>query len=373
MQKKYIIIFLFCLLSFLACGSSPSSSPSPAPAPGDDNASSVNASGQKPDWVDAIDSVYNKSQYAAAVGRASSRDMAEKNAFANLAAFFGPSVQADQNITNLYREAVKSGILADWTDDASMRNTIKTIVPMETLLETEIKDVWYDAKSKTFYAAAVMEKQKALRLYSNMVVVNQDIVTTLVTMGQGDKFSLDGFSRYQFAATVSYINTTYENMIKLLGAESPLTVLSGDVFRLEARNIIKAIPIGINAANDRTDKIQNAFAQSLSDAGFRGGGANSRYILDVNITVSPVSASKGRNKFAMIELSANLTDTRRGTLLLPYNFDSRESHSSAEEAENRCYAAAENVIKNGDGGKNPPLSPYTEFLQNYLSQLLPKK
>jgi hypothetical protein len=367
MLKKIILIYLTCLLFFSACGSSPSSDA------GSGAQSAAAAIAPKPAWVDSVDSVYGKSRYAAAVGHASSRDMAEKNALANLVSFFGQSIQADQTITNTYQEAVKSGVVAGWTDDISMKNTIRTTASMDTLLGAEIKEVWHDARGRTYYAVAVMEKERSVRLYNDMIIANQDIVTNLITMTQPVKFSLEGFSRYQFAAAVSDINVTYENVIKLLGAEPPLTVLGGNVFRLEAQNITKSIPIGIKVTNDKSDRIQGAFAKSVSDLGFRSGGNNSRYILDVNITVSPVNLPNNRNKFARIELGANLTDTRDGTVLLPYNFNSRDGHTTLEEAENRCYITAEKLINSGDSSRNPPLSGYTELLQNYLSQLLPKK
>jgi hypothetical protein len=368
MRNKIIIIFSFCLLSLYACGGSPSPKAGSA-----ESQPAANAAAARPEWVDSVDAVYSKSKYAAAVGHASSRDMAEKSAFANLTAFFGQSIQAEQTSTRLYKEAAGSGITASWTDDKSMQSTITTTAGMDNLLGAEIKEVWHDARNRTYYAVAVMEKEIAIRLYSDLVIANQDIITNLITMGQPLKFSLDGFSRYQLAAVISDINITYENIIKLLGAEPPLTVLSGDAFRIEAQNITKAIPIGIKVTNDKADRIQNAFAKALSDRGFRSGSANSRYILDVKITLEPVSYPNNRRKFARMELSANLTDTRNGAVLIPYNFNAREGHSTIEEAENLCFITAEKWINGGDNSVNPPLPSYSELLKNYLSQLLPKK
>ncbi len=56
-------------------------------------------------------------------------------------------------------------------------------------------------------------------------------------------------------------------------------------------------------------------------------------------------------------------DTSSGTVLLPYNFNTREGHVSQSEADNRAYTAAEKKIKDD----------YAKIFNNYISQLIPEK
>jgi hypothetical protein len=306
--------------------------------------------------------VYNRNQYVAASGFAASREMAEKNALANLSAIFGQSIYADQTITNTYQEAIKNGVSAGWTDSLAMENTIKTSVSMDSLVGAEIKEVWFDSRS-THYAVAVLEKAKTAQLYSDMIAANQSMIKNLTAMSQGEKNSIEGFSRYLFAATVADINISHGNLLKVIGAMPPGELKKGDDYRLEAVDIAKAIPIGLNVQNDKAGRIQGAFAKAISDLGFRSGGTNSRYLLDVTINTSPVELVNQANKFTRIELNANFMDTNSGTVLLPFNFNSREGHSTQSEADNRAYAAAERKI-NDD---------YVKVFNNYVFQLLPKK
>jgi len=349
------VVFTLCLLfpSLISCASSPSTTQQTA----------VNSGRNRPAWVDSVESIYNKAQYVAAVGYASNREMAEKNAFANLAGFFGQSIYADQTITNTYREAVKSGVTAGWTDNINMDNTIRTTAFLENLAAAEIKEVWRDTGSNVFYAAAVMEKSKAAGVYTDMVNANQNMIKNITAMSQAEHNSMEGFSRYQFAAVTADINNTYVNVLKLIDAPVPPGLKKGDEYRLEAQNIAKSIPVGITVKNDKAGRIHGAFAKALSDIGFRSGGNNSRYILDVNVSVSPVDLPNNINKFVRIELGANLTDTSEKSVLLPYNFTIREGHTTESEAENRVYTASERRI--GEEYKN--------LLSDYLSQLLPKK
>jgi len=322
----------------------------------------VNTGRNRPAWVDSVDSVYGRAQYVAAVGYAADRAMAEKNALANLTAFFGQSIQADQTITNTYREAIR-GDTAEWIENLDMRNTIRTSASMDTLIGAETKEVWIDSRTNTCYAVAVMEKAKTAQIYTEMIQANQNMIKNLVAMSPAEKNSLEGFSRYQFAAVVADINIPYGNLLRLIDAAVPPGLVKGEEYRLEAQNIARAIPVGVVAANDKSGRIQGAFAKSLSELGFRSGGNNSRYVLQVDITVSPVDLPNNPNKFARMELSANLTDTSQRAVLLPYNFNNREGHTSLSEAENRLFLVAERKIN----------EEYPKLLSNYLSQLLPKK
>jgi len=320
------------------------------------------STGTKPRWVDSVDSVYNRSQYLAAVGNASDRTMAERNALGNLAGFFGQSIYADQTITNTYREAVRNGITDSWSDNVAMDNTIRTSASMDTLIGAEVREVWFDSRN-TYYAVAVLEKERTAQVYKNLINANMSMIRNLLAMNQTEKNSLEGYSRYQFAATVADINISYMNVINVLGYAPPEGVISGNEYRLEAQNITRAIPVGIVVDNDRSGRIQSTFAKVVSDLGFRSGGNNSRYVIRVGVVVSPVDLPANTNKFARMELSANLTDTSQEAVLLPYSFNLREGHLTLSEAENRVFMAAERKLN----------SEYSDILRAYLSQLLPVK
>jgi hypothetical protein len=322
----------------------------------------VNTSKTQPAWVNSVDSVYSRNQYLAAVGYASNREMAERNALANLTAVFGQSIYADQTITNTYQEAVKNGAAVGWTDNTAMENTIRTSASMDTLIGAEIKEVWFDSKS-THYAAAAMEKVKTARVYGDMIQANQNMIKNLITMSETEKNSMEGFSRYQFAASVADINISYGNLLRVIGAAVPEGLKKGDDYRLEAVDIARTIPIGLRVQNDKSGRIEGAFARALSDLGFRSGGNNSPYLLDVNITTSPVENASQTNKFTRIELKANLVDTKTRAVLLPYDFSDRQGHLSQSEADNRAYMAAERKIS----------EEYAKVFNNYVSRLLPKK
>jgi len=316
-----------------------------------------------PAWISDPYKKFNQQTDVAAVGIGNSRQAAEKDALGKLVAIFGQSIQVDEKVSTFYQEAVQSGAAASWSENTAIDNTIVTSAGMDSLVGAEIGDTWYDGKT-SYYAAAVLNKTKALQIYSNMIKTNQTMIDNLVNMPAAGKNSLDGFSRYQFAAALADINISYGNLLSSIGAPSFAQGLKrGDDYRLEAQNIAKAIPVGITVKNDKSGRIQGAFAKAFADFGFRSGGTGARYVLAVNINTSPVELANQVNKFTRIELTADLTDTSVNAVLLPFNFTSREGHATQSEADNRAYVAAERKIN----------EEYPQLLSDYLSQLLPKK
>ena len=318
---------------------------------------------ERPIWVDSPDAVYNRSLYITGLGYGATRDLAERNAIANLTAFFGQSIQADQTVTNTYFEAVRMGTVTDWTDDFAIQNTIRTRASMDFLIGAEIRGVWHDARANTFYAIAVMERASTIQIYTEMILANQAMIENLLDMTQEERSTMTGYSRLMFAAVVADINITYGNLLSVIGASSPIQLVNGNTYRLEAQNIAHTISIGVRVTNDRAGRVQGAVARVISELGFRSGGNNARYMIDVNITMSPVVLPDNNNTFVRIELSANLVDTSNNTVMLPWNFNERHGHLNAAEAENRAFNSAERRIA----------EEYKDYLASYLSRMIPQK
>jgi hypothetical protein len=318
--------------------------------------------GKEPAWVSAPDAVYDKNIFVTAVGYGTDRNQAEKDALGRLVAVFGQSVQADLKTITSYSEAVSKGAV-NVSENTVVQNAIKTSAEMDALIGAEIEDVWFDSKN-TYYAVAVLEKAKASRLYTDMIRSNERIIHDLIAMSLEEKQTLDGFSRYQLAATIADVNRVYANVLTIVGGTSdsmPGDIKKGDNYRLEAMNITKSIPIQVRVIDDRSNRIKDAFASALTKQGFRSGGIDSRYVLQVRVDFSPVELPNQQNKFTRYAIEANLMDTRDTSVLLPFNINGREGHLSLSEAENRAVVAAEKKIND----------TYGTILSNYLASLLP--
>jgi len=353
MLKRIVLLLPLLFLLIFSCKTS-------NPSAGGSGAS-VNPN-RAPEWVNAVDAVYPRTQYVAATGFDTRRVMAEANALAALTAFFGQTIQVERTAASSYKQAIASGVVVGWIDTAEMNSNITSTASMDNLLGAEIKEVWFDTRG-IYYAVAVMDKVKSARIYNELIQANLNIINNLVTMTPNEKNTLDGVIRYHFAAVVADVNISYRNIVRLLDAAVPDGIESGDYYRLQARNIIRVIPISIKISNDKSGRLFGAFAKCFTDLGFETNTGNSRYALNVNAVFSTVDLPTNPNKFVRIELAANLTDTSLGLVLLPYNFNAREGHITLSEAETRTVLVAERNIN----------EEYSGLLSAYLSSLMPKK
>ena len=317
----------------------------------------------KPAWVDAPDSVFSRQRYISAVGFGNDRRQAERNALANLTGVFGQSVQAELKTVSVYSEALMSGVI-QISGNSSVQDAITTSIEMDTLIGAEIADVWFDG-GNIYYAAAVMEKQKSAILYADLIRSNERIIADLTAMTTQEKNTLHGYSRYVLAAAIADANRVYANVLTLVGNTSeinPGTMKKGDDYRIEAADIARNIPISVNVEGDRLGRIRTAFSRSLSAAGFRSGGNDSRYVLKANLVLTDADLPNQQNVFIRYIVDADLVDTQDNSVLFPFSFSGREGHINKAEAEERVLRVAENKIAD-EYGKN---------LRDFLSLLLPR-
>ncbi|MCL2801972.1 MAG: LPP20 family lipoprotein [Treponema sp.] len=316
---------------------------------------------RQPDWVRDPYRRYDRQANVAAVGLGSDRQTAERNALGNLISFFGQSIFVEEAVSVIYQETVQSGAAARWSETTAINSNIITTASMENLIGAEIGEVWFDG-SRTYYAIAFMNKRNAIQIYSQMLHSNQVIINNLINIPSEQRLTLEAVARYNFAAVIADINASYANLLSLLGDPAHLQRLTrGNEYRLEAQNIIRAIPINITVNDDRESRIQSAFAKVLTGFGFRISANNSRYTLRVNVRLSQINFPNDPNRFVLMELNANLTDSSTGAILLPFSLNNREGHSTAATAENRAFLSAERIIE----------AEYKELLTSFFSRLLP--
>jgi len=339
-----LLLFLGFVPVFSGCAASPDSLSVSAPA---------SRSGE-PSWVRDPYTKYDRHANVAAVGMACSREMAEKNAFSGLVAIFGQSIRVDEKVSSSYRDAVRKGVNTGWSEDTVVDKIVVTSAGMDSLIGAEILDRWDDGNN--FYASAVLNKAKAVRIYSGMINSNLALIEKLTDVPYEEKNSFNGYARYQIAATVADMTVPYANLLSIIGAPLP-DFRRGEDYRLDAVTIAGSIPVGLAVHNDKSGRIHGAFAKALSDLGFLTGGTEPPYLLDVNITTTPCVFTGNPYKYTRIELKAELKDAKTLNVFLPYIFNIREGHTTQEEADNRAFASAARKIN----------AEYSNLLKNRLS------
>jgi hypothetical protein len=312
----------------------------------------------KPNWVNQAGAAYDRNHYVAEVGYGSDPQRAEGSAFANLTGYFGQSVQSSFSAVESYKEQVSGGRLAVQsgveTEEAVARSS-----SMEQLIGARIGDRWYDERAKIHYAVAYLEKAQGIRLYGELLEANLRLIGETLAVPAGERESFEGVARYRLAAGIADVNGVFATVLSLLGGPNRRPELkSGEEYRREAAEIAKRIPVGVAVEGDPGGRIRTALASALAEAGFRVGGADSRYAIEGKLSLSPV-ALNNPNKFTRYVLEAPLVDRRGGTALFPYSASGREGHTTQSEADLRAVRGAEEKIR----------KEYPGALSEYLASL----
>jgi hypothetical protein len=131
----------------------------------------------RPEWIDNAKATYSDSDYLTAVGQASKRDRAGKNAKANLAEIFYVNVRAE---TNTLTEATKEESALGVTMESStyLQRSILTETD-QAMSGVKISDSWL-SPSGDYYALAVLEKRKAAMSLNESIMELDDSTADLI-------------------------------------------------------------------------------------------------------------------------------------------------------------------------------------------------
>lgn len=317
--------------------------------------------GQQPGWVSTPDSVYPKSSYISAVGYGADKEAADKSALAALVSLFGQSIKADMQLMSSSSEAVSKGGVQT-SESTSISQAITTSTALDTLVGAEIGDRWFDSKN-TYWAVAVMDKAKTIQIYTDIIKTNLSTISNLTVLTDAVKYSFDGYSRYQLAATIADANQAYARVLSFIEDSAAVSIRTdlktGDEYRKEARTVIAPrIPVLVQVTDDKSNRIRSALTKSITELGFQSGGTGARYVLDVSASFTEVSYPNQNIKYSRYLIEAALKDSQTGNVLIPYKIDGREGHTVLTEAENRAIAAAEKKIGDANEGFGKRLSDY---------------
>jgi len=323
----------------------------------------------QPEWVKGgVHARFNSVAYLSEMGRGNSRHAAERDALGRLVAIFGQSIHVDERMTELYWEVMGSGVAATWGERIDIEHYFERRADMDDLVGAEIGDFWED-DGGTIFALAVLNRARAVQIYSGRIRANQETINNLTNMPLSERNTFDGFARYQLAAILADMNFSYGEILTVIGAPQYARGLQhGGNFRRDAQEIRRTIPIGINVRNDRGGRIHDAFARVFSELGFMttSNGSDVRYLLDVDISMrsgSNFSQFLGRYiTLAHKTLRADLRDTRTEAVFLPFSFTESDSSTlNQRDAENRALLLVEQRINN----------EYRNLLSDHLSRLMP--
>ncbi|MCR4743248.1 MAG: LPP20 family lipoprotein [Treponema sp.] len=294
-----------------------------------------------PKWViDGFSKDYPQKDYFYAVGEGTSKTAAELRAIEGIASVFGQNVKsATKGDKRMAMIENQNGDYASATA-TSIDQTILRQVDAENLIALEIAETYQDEKQvNKWYALAVMNKAKATEIYTDLIEANYSTIKTLIKQTENKDYSLDNFSRLDFAVKLALQNEFYLNRLSIINNSVADSLVKAEYqsvkIKGKLRDFAVNIPVYVNVTSDDDNRISKAFETALTSAGLSTSkGSNERYTITckVNFTTKML---KGRN-FCEYTVDASLNDTVIGESLIPLSFTGREGGNDENQAISRA-------------------------------------
>lgn len=312
-----------------------------------------------PQWVYSSKSVYPEKEYLTYVGYGADRNTAEIAALSGISAIFGQDVIVKTNASNRMTEAAAEGKVV-LSQNRDFNQDIVTKVNVDNLVGVEIAEYWPD-KNGTWYAIAVLNRDKACSIYSSMISKNAEAINELILSTKSDIYSLQSLCAYDFAQEIAVENKKNLDRVYVINYDFA-EKLKHDIVTPEEIGklkfeIAKKIPINIYINGDDKDTYTSVFRDALSDYGFSSSENNKvRYIIGGKVTYHYENTTDGKTSKCYYDLESALIDTENQVSIFPINIRGRQAHRTEAEARNRVKLEIIEKIK----------STFNEEFDNYL-------
>ncbi len=302
-----------------------------------------------PEWVNQASAVYPNSSFITYVGSGPDRDSSEVKALQGLASVFGQAIKSESTASSRMVQAKEKGLVANANVQAFSLD-VKRNVDVDNLIGVETKEFWQDVANETWYAIAVLDKAKAVDIYTTMIKKNASAISTVLNNAAADKASLDGFGSYDFAEDIALEN---EKHLQKLSVIDPSCVdglksycPSSKKIHAEKMQIAKQIPISVQTYNDDHGRYKEAFSQAISEAGFRGTyDASVRYNLIAKFSFERSDTTDKKTIRCRYNCESYILDTKSNHQIVPFTIKGRESHVDYAEAQHKAETAMIGKIK----------------------------
>ncbi len=299
-----------------------------------------------PAWVNTPAKVFPAEKYFAQVGEGASQKKADLAAVENLAAIFGRDVKSSLITSKRMAQAQKSGqvetgSVSEFSQDITQK------VSQENLFGIELKESFLDGK--TYYALAVMDKEKTAVALVSMITKNEEAIKQNLNYYDGE-VSLEAYGALHFAREVAILNEKYLQKLNVIKSNSAATLrnqcTTAKTVSQQLTKLAQQIPIYIRIEGDSEGKLQKAFADMLKAIGFRtSDDSNERYVLSGSLSFDKRVPRDGSTIQYYYTFEGNLSDSELYQNLWPFSFTGRESSVDETDLSFRMYRTLESKIK----------------------------
>lgn len=313
---------------------------------------------KKAKWVDSPESSYPSNDYIVGVGSGEDRSSAETAAKVALCQILGEKIVAEQNT---FQASDSNG-----NDFAKLDISIQEKVLFEKIVGIKIKETCSDKETKSvfekgkyknkkvnvYYALAVLKKSEAILYYSSKVNDASSKISELIAKANENKTTLQSVALMHKAVKLAEEN---EYNVEILSAVQGMRALVsyGNVQNVKNQKteLAKLVTVSVNVTGDDSGKILSAFQSLLKEIGFSIVKTKEyNHILNVSVSFEELDNSKlakdtktgSSYEYVRYNLVSELKTVSDENVILPYECNGREGHTSISQAKTR---AIQKIVK----------------------------
>lgn len=301
---------------------------------------------KQPDWVRSESSKYPNKKFLVGVGTGDTRKAAEELAYAAISRIFLAEIQQRTlRLVKFFRTDEKNK--STWRKNMKV-NELTKISTHNVLENVSIAEIYLDKEIHTYFALAVMDRQKAeLSFRQRISALDQEIEGLLKAARESDH-KLQKIRLLHKSAGKMFLRDTYNTQLRVVsltgtGNES-LTAISKIQEELQdflSRNF----RILLVVTGPESERIRTAVVEGLSSHGLTVSykdTPDADVVIDGSIDFMPVEMPQA--KFVKWNSSFTLKDTSTEQIIGSINRKGREGHISESQAMAKAVSAAQSEL-----------------------------
>ena len=296
--------------------------------------------GQEPDWVRGKSREYPEEFYIVGVGSGDSRQDAESRARAHIAEVFSVNIKADISVSKSETLREREGKVSGESNEVT-----KSRIDMglkKTLEGTEIADVWLNPKDATYYALAVLDREKAALKMSERIRELDGEVVRLgqeadTVRGKVNKLKLMLLRRSLLSDRLS-LDSDYR-----IVSSSGKSIQPPYSYEEENSAIIKFLQndfvIGISGSGPDSDALTQTVTDLFTGKGFMidpAGGKGADLIIEITTKMDPAAQPVDDWYYCRWHLKLNVFDPATRAVIMSSSESGRSGQLTPDESQRKA-------------------------------------
>ena len=298
-----------------------------------------------PSWINEPYSNY-QTGYFVAVGNDKTKSIAEINAVSELTGIFSRDVQSN-TVANSSMTQIEEDNISSLISEQNLNQQITVSIDQRNLIGIEIAETFYDDNKDQWYALAVLDKQKAEKIYSKEIEASYKNINQNYNESKNKTNNFDKLRYlYKCKKEAQYVQSLIVRL-QVINFEAAETIQRTDIsenkFYIEFNNIASKIPISIQVNNDLNNEIKIACSDVFESYGFKiQEQANNVLSVDLENNFRTVYDPDAVYCESNVAIRLNLSGEQ---IVFPFNYTNRAAGKNQELAQKKEYNNLSTIIK----------------------------